>query len=676
MGEMTAEYVFVAEFPDEVEAYKPAIESKNGEEGEPSVLAVGCWPEAYEAFAKLGIRTNNTIPYLPESSHERAFFTAADFAWGWYKGLEGCLCYEGQSLPESSVYNISQVFSHIFLNMELIKNIIASERPESLFVVAAPPVVIDSVLIGSQERYMAILAESVARQISVDVVAVPCSEGSPSVEEPCKNGSTQMPIQLIKRVINVLFPDPRSFFFHLAKKLPFFEALLHRRVLARYRVRLRRLVFWEGLSMRCRLYEALRRDRRYGVIGLTSSRPVSPLGEGLLPTLWTGDFVTEEIESRIQRARESLLRAWEALSSDAAFTSRFRYEGIDFWPAVRPRLEFFFTRHFPACIRQYECVREFVRRFDPHLLIVGQIPGEYMAWVHKAFQDSGKPTLVMPEGYDIGGMGIVRNRDKLLHGLKSTVWPLYASKLAARGLCTKQWYEENGITPDRIEVTGVPDWGNGASISQAVRRQICRLIGLDPDKCVVVYTASISERTGVRAYSDETIYEILQATRDVIEELARIPNYGLVVKLHPGTRYSKLFRQIALPFPEIKILDAEIDFRKLVSICDVLITSSGSSTAVEALLHDKDVIIYNPVGRENVNTPLCMEVDDPDTNYVVHVSERRNLAPTVKRLRTDEVLRRKLAKKRLSVDPLLIHNRDGKSLERVMGLMDEMLAEK
>jgi hypothetical protein len=665
--------VLVAGFADEVEvlaswwAAQPEALRRH-------VTAVGLDLEAQAAFRRRGLEATNTLPFLSEASHRTIFLSASRYAREWFRALPedtlARLAHDGISYPECLEYDISLAFTEIFLHAELLRAILEKERPSPLVVVKTDQKPVGSLLITPRERLLYPTALQVCELAGVALQAVAPPRGFAADKGPLpglrpllhKAWDMYRAIRMEERPLTALLRHSLS----VALSFLCPGKIMYRRKIRRYGQASRKVVFWGGTKAKERIRQELQRDPAAQVLILEGNGRLR-FKRFLVPRLDPRQVCGTGMQDRAA-TREQAVAAWCSLATDQVFQEQFRYGALKLWPILRSRLEFYVRVHFPQCVEFYEATRQFLRNHGGDVLVSSVDVGGFTPWVCQAFASMGKESIYFWHGLMIPHPAIEE-------GLSPAFLPLKASRVAAFGTGIADWYQRNGVAAERIQVVGFPDLDSRpAPLSPKRRRSICRILGLRPDKPIVVYATSVTRYGGRRAYSEETADEIHRATQEILQELAGGPNLQVVIKLHPGSTARELafYKRLARPFLNAVVCQMP-DISWLLQLCDILITYQ-SSTGIEALAYDKNVIIYNTTERANQYSPQAMRLEDDEANFVVLVDDRAQLRMAVERLLTAEALREKLRAKRRQLDPYFLFNSDGGALDRAMLLLAEAAA--
>jgi hypothetical protein len=173
-----------------------------------------------------------------------------------------------------------------------------------------------------------------------------------------------------------------------------------------------------------------------------------------------------------------------------------------------------------------------------------------------------------------------------LAGNEAIEWRfLFADKVAVWGSDSKKYLMKQGVTKDRILITGSPRHDHIFTISKKELAQKKNILGI-PDKYKVFVLASTYSLKTHDKYSDPKL--LINMKKAVFDAFQNLPNAFLIVKPHPVENEFENRTFIGNSANIIQI-DRDSDIRELIKICDCFI-SFGSTATIDALIADKLVI--------------------------------------------------------------------------------------
>lgn len=204
----------------------------------------------------------------------------------------------------------------------------------------------------------------------------------------------------------------------------------------------------------------------------------------------------------------------------------------------------------------------------------------------------------------------------------------------------------------KIVVTGQPRFDRLVNAERFYDEdEIHTELRLIKGKRVLLWTTDTHSLTSEE--NNENIFAMYQAVN-------LLKNTQLVIKLHPGEdQQATLYRNDHSYVPIIAKGDQ--DLYKLLFVCDLMITKSSTS-AVEAAIMDKPIIILNLSGTPDI-------VPYVENGIALGVYRKKDLAPTIEGVLSNAEVREKLARERKKFVNEYSYVQDGRASERVARLI-------
>ncbi len=174
-----------------------------------------------------------------------------------------------------------------------------------------------------------------------------------------------------------------------------------------------------------------------------------------------------------------------------------------------------------------------------------------------------------------------------------------------------------------------------------------------------------SSRNARHSYIAQTRDEIIQHLKDVIREIARFPQLYLIVRPHPGDKHPEEIKQAVHDEGQINVIYSELPLIYQLQVMDVLVIHS-SSTALEAAIFNKDVIVYNSTERPEV----MVYAQD---GAAIKVERKENLVPTIFEILNNGSLRAKLTEDRKKFVSRCAGQIDGRATQEISNLILKMI---
>jgi len=147
----------------------------------------------------------------------------------------------------------------------------------------------------------------------------------------------------------------------------------------------------------------------------------------------------------------------------------------------------------------------------------------------------------------------------------------------------------------RAEVTGSPMF-DGLAHRSPRRDAVCRDLGLDPARRVVVYNLTVLDGNyrylAWRQPSDSRQYEIHRRILGVFGEL---PEVQFIVKAHPGrgSRASPIEDRIRERGPDNCRVVAEMPFERMIHLADAFVIDCPSTSLLQMAATDSPIYVFN-----------------------------------------------------------------------------------
>ena len=359
----------------------------------------------------------------------------------------------------------------------------------------------------------------------------------------------------------------------------------------------------------------------------------------------------EDAEHRVRRGVKDLGGIWRAFL-DAPADDNLRYRGVSVTALMaRPWRAFADVTLEHMSLRQFlwwaELIVRAIQDYTPQLILTADEAMPFPATVLEAARLADIPTLCVLHG---------AMPDHPKHRASR------ATTVAVSGDLTRRRLIAKGTDPDRIALTGLPQLDPLADRTSLERMDIAGEFGVPSGKPVVVYT--MLSGIGVTPLSDviAATAEVLGAARALKERCT------FIFKRHPADRGDLMRNQMNIDpasFGVVDTLDAPI--HPLLWNADLVITQM-STTGQEALILDKRLIVVNLSGKPD-------SIPYVEYGAALGVYERGVLEETIGRALDSAETQNALEKGRERFVMDFAHKVDGKAVERITDLVDDLLLE-
>jgi spore coat polysaccharide biosynthesis predicted glycosyltransferase SpsG len=272
---------------------------------------------------------------------------------------------------------------------------------------------------------------------------------------------------------------------------------------------------------------------------------------------------------------------------------------------------------------------------------------------------NGTPTLSIQHGFYTRDSIMYYNEKKEVSNTISSQCNPLPDKTAVYGPWIKNVFvKEFNYPGNSIVVTGQPRYDILEEAGKIYSKErFCEKFGIDPHKKIILIIT--------QPLSPEKREAFL---RNVLRGLMNINNIEIVIKPHPVENdnwHKKISNEENV---KAVVLPNSSDTFEALCACDAMITVS-STTALEAAILGKEVIIANLV-KSPISYPLA------EGGAALSVKRAEELSEAVKKALYDKKTKVKLKKGRKTFVYQHTYKQDGKSTERVVGLIKMMLAGK
>ena len=227
---------------------------------------------------------------------------------------------------------------------------------------------------------------------------------------------------------------------------------------------------------------------------------------------------------------------------------------------------------------------------------------------------------------------------------------------------------EKGGSPGRIVVTGSPlhdmIYHKNTYSGQEIIDRVYELLDIEKTKGIILFTSQPLAKYGVCSFEEQR-----NLTELIIETCARFNDYMLVIKLHPRESvedYGYINRS-PLQNRFRLVADKDVDLYDLICASRLILTQS-STTGIDALLFDKDVI--------SISILISKMIDYVKAGASLSVNQKGELSDTLHKVLKDNNVREKLREGRKRYINKHFPAFDGKATDRAMDLLYQLLNRK
>lgn len=287
--------------------------------------------------------------------------------------------------------------------------------------------------------------------------------------------------------------------------------------------------------------------------------------------------------------------AWPQIEAAPGIETVFQHDEIPLWePWGRDLVRKLVLRRCPEAMQAIATAEAVLAAYRPRVVAVGFDPGLPNRAMTGAARRFGIPTVSIQDGVF----------------LDAAVMGLAADTLCAESQVALRAFTQGGVAANRIHVTGQPRLDRlqrQADDADGVREAL----GITKREKVALLFASTGEDSAANASQKE------QDETAVVAFFSGRPDWRLLLKLHPHGD-AAISRRVVQRHAKGNVeLLREPDSQVLVRASDVIICTTATTAAMEAILADKPLLILN----FNRESPMADLVTAGVARYVRHPAD-------------------------------------------------------
>jgi len=356
-------------------------------------------------------------------------------------------------------------------------------------------------------------------------------------------------------------------------------------------------------------------------------------------------YIDKDLERKVYQKARRMLVSWHRLQDESSLRESLIYQNIFLLDFFKDTFSFCFKYSFDKLIRYTEVTKRVIQVEKPDVIVVMDDRSSFGKAVVRTCDLVGVPTLIVQHG---------------AHSDQPHYGPTYATKMSVYGNFTRRVLVKKGVSPEKIVLTGAPQWDELILEQGIPRERFCRQMGLVKNKGIILLSTAI--------VFDRDVGKKLVA--GVINAVREFPQMQLLIRAHPSqSEPVSLYKAIA---DEIGVSDVVV-FKKphdydSIRACDILITQY-STVAIDAMIAGKPVITINLT-----NGPDPMPY--AESGAAIGVYRAEDIAPAIRSILTDPSVQQRLAQGRKRFLCEHLYKADGKASRRVADLIEVMAEER
>lgn len=243
----------------------------------------------------------------------------------------------------------------------------------------------------------------------------------------------------------------------------------------------------------------------------------------------------------------------------------------------------------------------------------------------------------------------------------------YATKVAVWSEKHKEAVLQRGGNAEKMVITGSPAhdliYQKLYEQSKQTKIKVHRLLDIEEDKQIILFT---SQPWAIERFC--TFEEQRHLTELIVETCAQFSDCTLVIKLHPRQSVEEYIYLNDHPLKNRfrLVTEKDADLYDLILVAKVLITQT-STTGLEAMLFNKDVVVMD------LFLPFKDVMSYVKSGAALGVYREDELLDTLCKILKDERTQRELKSNREKFTAEYTYKFDGRSADRVIELISEML---
>jgi len=278
------------------------------------------------------------------------------------------------------------------------------------------------------------------------------------------------------------------------------------------------------------------------------------------------------------------LREWRRFKETNRDNLLFMYQGISienyFYRMIEKEVPSNFDKYLD-CISKAD---KLLRSERPDSIITTEDPAPKIRSLLIQAKEKNIPTVNMQYG------AVMPHSPDIIFGLSDYFF--------ISGECVKDYLLEEGIMGDRIKAVGMPRI-EYLLRTEVCKEEICKKYDIDEKKKIILVASNACWDQEPGFEGPYTFKEYIEWLEQIYDLRNKFPDCELVVKPHHSPRdpveiHNELRKKIN---GNAIVVTNPGSTSELISICDILITWV-STTAIEAILMDKNVISFNLSGRD------------------------------------------------------------------------------
>ncbi len=352
-----------------------------------------------------------------------------------------------------------------------------------------------------------------------------------------------------------------------------------------------------------------------------------------IPYSWIEFYADRTFNDEIKKIKKWVKSAWNDISNDKKIRELFDKKSY-----LEGALKYFLVdrKRLVEIISYIELIERMYSKEKPKLVVVADEHTDFGNIAITLAKKRGIKTLNIQHGSII-------NNEIVKSELKPDLTAVFSPK-------DKQFLVDQGLDAKKIKVTGKPEY-DALLDKNLDRSKECKRFGLNPNKKICLFATQY----GINKQDEIAIKKIKNF---VFETFQKRDDLQLIIKTHPSDKqdYSPYISD------RVKVVNNSEFNKILLNLSDVIMTVS-STIALEGVICDKPLIIVN----------RGQDIYYVDEGVALKATNGNELSESLDFVFKDRKTARDLKKNRTIFKYNYAYKLDGKTVERVLGLIKKLV---
>ena len=587
-----------------------------------NIIIISLHKEVEDKLKELNIKDYKTNEeYELEKTYYNIDKESMEFSKIWFNEIKDLMKYGKITLGEC--IRCSYLFSEIYKNIRLLKNIINKEKPKEISTCYYKNFIPQNFLIENNDNSIYEIIKEIIKNKGIKLI--PIGIKNSQIKKKKKNDYLKKILSKLQNNLLIRLKSNKKKKVLLIGSANQFSSIISE---------LKRMD-----------YITIRGGDNFG-LSLLNNR-----GDYYITFKY---FNTRKINKRLSIAKKILNKYYKEVKLRDKFRSKFIYGGVDYWNVFKVKLRFLYKDEFLNTIKNIEIINLLSNRGYFDLIAVSTDINTFEKTLVIATKNVNKQSIVIQHGATTHPVSFL---------------PLTADYIAVWGDTSKNWLEKEGkINEKRIIVTGCGKFDSYFSRYKKNKEKVYNFFKISKNKKIILYAPAFHYRYGQFPNFQLNIPQITEIYKEMFKSIEKLMGFHLIIKLHHSDRLIDLPIKIAkeMNFRKYSIIQS-YDLHSLINASEMVITS-WSTVGYEAMLLKKPVIVID----------FTLDRRSDSGNYVkynaaIGVYKKSILSKTINKISQDNKFKDELITKSQIFLKRSLHKMDGKSSHRIAKAIDNII---